>query len=187
MRLFLLFGLFAVLLGDVMFGLGLSLAPGLSLKNAMLYILFSALVLEFLLSERNPLREIWPLHLVWAMLVFYAFFTWLSIVLLGLHRGYDTVGSFITLKSQLADLFLFLLVYLYGPKDSESPIKLLRTLVALLVVINLVTIIDFLNIPDLGIIGERHDGRLTGPVQEVNQFGSISAALQVSSEKAPGK
>ena len=173
MRQFLLISLFAILLGDIMFGLGLSLAPGLSLKNAMLYILFSALVLEFLVSDRDPLRETWPLHGAWALLVFYALFTWLTIVLLGLHRGYDAVGSFIPLKSQLADLFLFLLVYLYGPKDTQSSIKVLRVLVALLVLINVVTIIDFLNIPDLGIISERHDGRVTGPVQQVNQYGLI--------------
>ena len=156
-----------------MFGLGLSLAPGLSLKNAMLYILFSALVLEFLLGDRDSLREIWPLHAGWALLVFYAFFTWLTIVLLGLHRGYDAVGSFIPLKSQLADLFLFLLVYLYGPKDTQSSIKVLRVLVALMVFVNVVTIIDFLNIPDLGIISEGRYGRLAGPVGEVNQYGLI--------------
>jgi len=173
MRQFLLISLFAILLGDIMFELGLSLAPGLSLKNAMLYILFSALVLEFLVGDRDPLRETWPLHGAWALLVFYAFFTWLTIVLLGLHRGYDAVGSVIPLKSQLADLFLFLLVYLYGPNDTQSSIKVLRVLVALLVLINVVTIIDFLNIPDLGIISERHDGRVTGPVQQVNQYGLI--------------
>ena len=173
MRQFLLISLFAILLGDIMFGLGLSLAPGLSLKNAMLYILFSALILEFLVGDRDSLREIWPLHGAWALLVFYAFFSWLTIVLLGLHRGYDVLESFISLKSQLADLFLFLLVYLYGPKDTQSPIKVLRVLVALLVLINVVTIIDFLNIPDLGIISERHDGRVTGPVQQVNQYGLI--------------
>jgi O-antigen ligase len=173
MRSFLLVSLFVILLSDIMFGLGLSLAPGLSLKNAMLYILFSALVLEFLLSNRDSLRETWPLHGGWALLVFYAFFTWLTIVLLGLHRGYEAVGSFIILKSQLADLFLFLLVYLYGPKDTQSTIKILRVLIALLVFINVVTIIDYLNIPDLGIIGERHDGRVTGPVQGVNAYGLV--------------
>ena len=173
MRQFLLICLFAILLGDIMFGPGLSLAPGLSLKNAMLYILFSALVLEFLLTDRDALRDIWPVHGAWVLLIFYAFFTWLTIVLLGLHRNYETVGSFILLKSQLADLFLFLLVYLYGPKDTQSSIKVLRALVAILVLINIVTLIDFLNIPDLGIIRERHDGRITGPVQEVNQYGSI--------------
>jgi len=173
MRQFLLVSLFGILLGDIMLGLGLSLAPGLSLKNAMLYIIFTALVLEFLLGNRDPLRETWPLHGAWGLLVFYATFTWLAIVLLGIHREYDNVGSFIALKSQFADLFLFLLVYLYGPKDAQKSTTVLKSLVVLLVLVNLITIIDFLNIPDLGIINERHDGRITGPVHEVNQYGAI--------------
>ena len=173
MRSFLLISLFAILLTDIMFGPGLSLAPGLSLKNAMLYILFTALVLEFLITNRDSLRETWPLHGAWAMLAFYATFTWLTIILLGLHRGYEAVGSFITLKSQLADLFLFLLVYLYAPKDAEKSVVVLKWLIMLLIVFNFITMIDYLNIPDLGIILDRADGRVTGPVKEVNQYGSI--------------
>jgi O-antigen ligase len=177
MRQFLLISLFSILLADVMLGLGLSLGPGLSLKNAMLYVLFMALVLEFLLTDRDPLRETWPLHGAWALLIFYATFTWLAIVLLGLHREYETVPSFIALKGQLADLFLFLLVYLYGPRDALKSLKVLRWLIALLVFVNLITLIDFFNIPDLGVINERRDGRITGPVQEVNQYGAILIVL----------
>ena len=69
MRQFLLVSLFGLLLVDMMFGLHLSLAPGLSLKNAMLYVLFMALVLEFLLGNRDSIREIWPLHGAWILLV----------------------------------------------------------------------------------------------------------------------
>ena len=98
MRQFLLVSLFSILLADIMLGLGLSLGPGLSLKNAMLYVLFTALVLEFVLGSRDPLRETWPLHLAWVALALYATFTWLTIILLGLHRGYDDVASFIGLK-----------------------------------------------------------------------------------------
>lgn len=173
MRQILLISLFSILLADVMLGLGLSIIPGLSLKNAMLYLLFSALILEFVLTDRDPLRETWPLHGAWALLVMYATFTWLAIVLLGLHRGYHGLTSFITLKSQLADLLLFLLVYLYGPRDALKSVKVLQWLIILLVLVNAVTIIDFLNIPDLGIITDRSDGRLTGPVREVNQYGAV--------------
>jgi O-antigen ligase len=173
MRQFLLIALFTVLLTDIMLGAGLSLAPGLSFKNAMLYVLFTALVLEFLVSNRDGLRETWPLHGAWAMLVFYATFTWLTIILLGLHRGYDVVGSFILLKGQLVDLFLFLLVFLYAPRDAEKSVVVLKWLIMLLVVFNFVTMIDFLNVPNLGLIPERADGRVTGPVREVNQYGSI--------------
>ena len=173
MRQFLLVFLFAILLGDIMLNLNLSFMPGLSLKNAMLYVLFTMLVLEFLLSDRDMLRETWPVHGAWGILIFYATFTWLAVVLLGLHREYDTAQSFIALKSQFADLFLFLLVYLYGPRDAEQSKRILKWIVGLLVLVNVITLIDFLNIPDLGIISERRDGRLTGPVQEVNQYGAI--------------
>ena len=125
MRQFLLVGLFGILLADIMLGLGLSLAPGLSLKNAMLYVIFMALVLEFLLGNRDPLRETWPLHTAWAALAFYATFTWLAIMLLGLHRGYDVISGFIALKGQLIDLFLFLLVYLPIPVLCLKPLELM--------------------------------------------------------------
>ena len=38
---------------------------------------------------------------------------------------------------------------------------------------NVVTLLDVFNIPDLGIITDRRDGRLAGPVNEVNQYGAI--------------
>jgi len=175
MRQFLLITLFTALLTDIMLGsaFSLSLAPGLSLKNAMLYVLFTALVLEYVLTGRDPLRETWPLHLAWAGLAFYATFTWLTIILLGIHREYDEVAGFIALKSQLVDLFLFLLIYLYAPKDISKSTVVLRWLIGLLILFNVVTFIDVFNIPDLGLIKDRHDGRLTGPVQEVNQYGAI--------------
>ena len=100
-----------------------------------------------------------------------------SIVLLGLHRGYDGLASFIALKGQLVDLFLFLLVYLYGPRDASKSVKVLKWLIALLVVVNLITLIDVFNVPDLGIIVERADGRITGPVREVNQYGAVLVFL----------
>ena len=188
MRQFLLVSLFSILLADIMLGLGLSLGPGLSLKNAMLYVIFTALVLEFVLGNRDLLREIWPLHLSWAVLVTYATFTWLAIILLGLHRGYNPVSNFIALKGQLLDLFLFFLVYLYGPKDALKSLNLIRWLITVLVLVNVITFIDVFNIPDLGIISDRADGRVTGPVNEVNQYGAIlvfiipiSAGLAISS------
>jgi len=64
-------------------------------------------------------------------------------------------------------------VYLYAPRDATKSVRVLTWLIGLLVFLNVVTLIDVLNTPDLGIIPERHDGRLTGPVREVNQYGAI--------------
>lgn len=173
MRQFLLVSLFAILLSDIMLGLGLTLGPGLSLKNAMLYVLFVALVLEFATGSRDSFRETWAVHLAWLLLATYATFTWLAIVLIGIHRGYDAFEGFIALKSQLIDLFLFLLVYMYGPKDTSAALNLLRWLIGIIVIVNVLTLMDVLNIPDLGIILDREDGRLAGPVNEVNQYGAV--------------
>lgn len=173
MRQFLLVGLFAILLSDIMLGLGLTLGPGLSLKNAVLYVLFLALVFEFTTGRREPLREVWALNLAWVLLIALATFTWLGIVLLGIHRGYDGFGSFVALKSQLVDLFLFMIVYMYGPKDIDSTGRLLKWLISILVIVNVITMIDVFNVPDLGIIAEAKYGRLAGPVNEVNQYGAI--------------
>jgi len=156
-----------------MLGLGLTLGPGLSLKNAMLYLVFIALMLEFTIGSSDPLRETWGLSLAWLLLVSYAVFTWLVIILLGVHRGYDGFSGFIALKAQLVDLFLFLLVYMYAPRDRSATLNLLRWLLTVLVIVNIVTLLDVFNIPDLGIITDREDGRLTGPVNEVNQYGAI--------------
>ena len=173
MRQFLLVGLFAILLSDIMLHLGLTLGPGLSLKNAVLYLLFMVLVFEFATGRRDPLLELLPLNTAWFVLVVLATFTWLVLVLLGIHRSYDTVGSFIALKSQLVDLFLFMLVYMYGPKNFASTLSMLKWLITILIVVNIVTMIDVFNIPDLGIIEDRTDGRLSGPVNEVNQYGAV--------------
>ena len=173
MRQLLLITLFAILLSDIMLGLGLTLAPGLSLKNAMLYVVFLVLILEFTIGNSDPLRETWGLSSAWLLLVSYAAFTWLVIILLGVHRGYGAFGGFIALKAQLIDLFLFLLVYMYAPKDSSKALNLLRWLITILVAVNIVTLLDVFNLPDLGIITDREDGRLTGPVNEVNQYGAI--------------
>lgn len=173
MRKLVLVGLFAVLMSDIMLGLGLALAPGLSLKNAVLYVLFIALVLEFTTGRRDPLHETWPIHVRWLLLITYATFTWLVIVLLGVHRGYNGLAGFIALKGQLVDLFMFLLVYLYGPKDNSTTLGLIRGLITVLIIVNIVTLIDVFNVPDLGIIIDRRDGRLAGPLNEVNQYGAV--------------
>ena len=174
MRQFLLIALFGVLLADIMLHLGLGLpVRGLSLKNALLYVLFVMLVLEFSVGRRDLLRETWPVQGAWILLAIYATFTWLVVVLLGVHRGYDTLDSFIALKSRLFDLILFFMVYIYGSKDLQSTRNLLRWLISIFVIVNVITLVDVFNIPNLNIIADRVDGRLTGPVNEVNQYGAI--------------
>ena len=177
MRQFLIVSLFAILLLDLMLGIGFGLAPGLSLKNALLYILFIALVLDITVGGRNLMPEAWPVIGVWTGLIGYALFTWLGVSLLGIHRGYDMVFSFIVLKNQLIDLFLFFLLFLYGPRTPAQALALAKWLVGAIAVANLVTFLDVFNIPDLGIMVDRPDSRVAGPIGGVNQYGAVLAFI----------
>ena len=117
MRQFLIVSLFVILLVDLMLGFGLGLAPGLSLKNVFLYILFIALVIDVTVGGRDLLPEAWPVIGVWVAVVGYSIFSWVVLSTLGIHRGYSMVGGFISLKTQLIDLFLFFLLFMYGPRN----------------------------------------------------------------------
>ena len=88
---------------------------------------------------------------------------------------YDPLATFITLKNQRIDNLLIFLLFFLGPKSSDETMSLLRAFVWMMVVGNLLTVVDGFNILDLGIIEEREDGRLGGPMGEVNQYGALLA------------
>ena len=192
MRQFLIVSLFIVLLADLMLGFGLGFAPGLSLKNLFLYILFIALVVDVTIGGRDLLPEAWRVLGVWMALIGYAMFTWAAISLLGLLRGYSMVGGFISLKSQLVDFFLFFLLFMYAPRSLSQTIVLAKWLVIIFVFVNLITLLDVFNVPDIGIMADRRDSRVSGPIGSVNQYGAVLAfivplttGLAIGSEKWP--
>jgi O-antigen ligase len=52
---------------------------------------------------------------------------------------------------------------------------MIRVILWMLVLGNVLTVVDGFNIPDLGIIQQRDDGRLGGPMGESNQYGALLA------------
>jgi len=131
MRQFLIISLFIILLADLMLGLGLGLAPGLSLKNAFLYVLFIILVLDVTIGDRDLLPETWAITGLWIGLILYSTFSWTAVIFLGLHRGYDGLDGFISLKNQLIDYFIFFLLFLYGPRTKEQAVTLAKWLIVI--------------------------------------------------------
>ena len=75
------------------------------------------------------------------------------------------------------DLFLFFLLFLYGPRTPAQALALAKWLVGVIAVANLVTFLDVFNIPDLGIMVDRPDSRVAGPIGGVNQYGAVLALL----------
>jgi O-antigen ligase len=170
----LLFLLFFVLLAADTLGWNLSLAPGLSVKNAMLYLILGSIALETAL-KRNRSLELLSVTVPYMACLFYAFLTWLAIVLLIEYPGYSAKQGFIYLKAGLADNLIVFLVFFYGVLTSSDAKRLLKMMIWTVIATNVVAVIDGLNMPNLDLIHEREDGRIGGPIGESNQYAAYLA------------
>jgi O-antigen ligase len=189
-RRLVLLSLFVVLLADEMFGWGLGLAPGVSIKNAFLYLLLLTLALEFAAGRtRHPL-ETYRVNLPFLLLIGWASYSWLAHTLLETGVPYRMMDAFIVLKGGLIDYYLFFLAFFLGVRTREDVLWLMRWLMLALIAANVVTLMDVYNLPDLGIIDQRHGGRVSGPLGEPNQYGAfvtmflpISVAMMVGASR----
>lgn len=170
----LLFSLFFVLFASRTLGFDLSLAPGLSVKNAFLYLIFAALAIEAALTRRKKL-ELLPVFVPFGLYVYYAVMSWVVVLLLIEYQGYSPRTTLISLKSGPVEHLLVLLIFFYGTATREHGTWVLRNMVWLIIVGNVVTVIDAINIPDLGLIDEREDGRVGGTIGNSNEFGAFLA------------
>ena len=93
----LLFLLFFILLAAPTLGLDLSLAPGLSVKNAFLYLVFLGTAIDTAI-RRNRSFEAGSVVIPYALCFAYAIYTWLVIVLVIDYPGYSRLSSLVILK-----------------------------------------------------------------------------------------
>ena len=170
----LLFLLFFVMLAADTLQLNLSLAPGISVKNAFIYLIFVIIATEVAL-KRNRRIELIPVIAPYTLCVIYAIFTWFVLTTVVRYPGYEVVTGLISLKSNLADNLIVLLIFFYGVLKTEDTISLLKMMLWTILIANVITVIDGINIPDLGIIHERENGRIGGPIGEANQYAAILA------------
>lgn len=173
MRRLILVSLFLVLMVAETFSLDMSLAPGLSVKNAYLYVILLILVLEWLVRGREQAIAVGTIHAAFLTLIGYATLTWYVISFIVQYSGYDVVLGFISLKTQLVDHYIFFLVFFYGVTKAQDALWVSRWVLAIVAVSSLVTVMDGLNTPDLGLIHQRADGRVSGPLGESNQYGAF--------------
>ncbi|WP_193222187.1 O-antigen ligase family protein [Alkalilimnicola sp. S0819] len=170
----LLLGLFVLLLLERMLDLELGLAKGLSLKNLYIYAILGLLALGALMRGRIVLSA--PPHgvnLAYLLLLGYAALSWYFAGQLNpWNLPYDRVEGFITLK-RLLDQYMLFLVFLLTLRSREDALWVARGMLACIALSNLITLVDVYNILDLGIIHEREDGRVSGPMGESNQFGAF--------------
>ena len=157
------------------FGWELSLAPGLSVKNAFLYLLILIYMIETAVLH-NRRFELPSVLVPFGLLVGYCILSWFTVAFVVQLANYPTLEMGISLKSNRFDHLMLFLVFFYGLSSTKDVLSLLRTFLWILVLGNVITMIDGFNIPDLGIIQQREDGRLGGPMGESNQYGALLAA-----------
>ncbi len=172
---FLLSALILMLVFCNIFSLELSLAPGLSAKNAVLYIAASFIAFRLVVS-RNFHLEMGQFVAVFISLVAYAVATWLVAGLFIEYKGYSLLNSGILLKSDLVDPLIFFLTFLFGTRNSKDAIKVLKVILIGGVLMHIATLGDAFHIYSLGDYEEPEtNGRMAGPLGEANTYGDFIA------------
>lgn len=161
------------------FSLDLSLAPGLSVKNAVLYLVIMALFFRTVLAGTVKL-EAPSVHAMFTLWIGYAILTCLVAGLVIQYPGYHLVSAAISLKDFLLDPALFCLAAIWGLQDERDVTILLKAIVGAIAIANVFTLLDVAGIVHLNIyIGDSgvQEGRVFGVFGHANDTGTLIAGM----------
>lgn len=173
--------LIVILVASQTFSIDASLAPGLSVKNAFLYVIAASLILRIVVSGRFK-TSLAGLQLSFAFLVAYTIVSWLIALFVIQYPGYEVVNSIIQLKVDFIDHAIFLIVFFYGVQSVKDSLAVTDVLVACAVVANAITTLDASGALGLNIIPVRTEniyeiGRVQGAFGEANQHAAMVVML----------
>ena len=175
MRYLLALLIFFLTTADV-FGWTASLAPGLSIKNAILYLIILALVARFVV--RGGLRlELPQVHLWLTVLIVYATLSWLTTSLLVHYNSYTLVSSGIDLKAYLLDNALVFVLYLHGTRTLTDARFLLKCVLLAVAAANAISIGNVADLYHIGVATVGIEGNLAGRVYGAFGHANETAAL----------
>ncbi len=157
----------------------ISLAPGLSIKNAMLYLIASGLVLRKVMGETTPvrLRQIQTYFAVW---IGYAIATSFVAGLIIHYSTYHLTEAVIELKAQLIDPAIFCLAVFYGLRSEEDVNFFLKGLIGAICLANVLTLGSVAGLVPLAVrVGDAgaEYGRVFGFFGHANETGELIACL----------
>jgi hypothetical protein len=121
--------------------LELSIMPGLSAKNLLIYMV-AVLVATRMVISRQSIMAAGHMQGAFLVLIVYATITWLVAGLVIEYPRYDLMTSAIKLKSGLIDHFIFFLVFLFGVRNGDEAIKVIKGLLLGTLFANVLTILD---------------------------------------------
>jgi O-antigen ligase len=168
---YLLILLYVLALLEATFELGIAVAPGVSGKNLLLYMLVFAILARAVLSNTELYIPLANIHVAFLALVTFATVSWT------MHSLFDPIypsfEAFKALKSELVDNFLFFGVFFFGPRNYEEAKRIFLIALHLIAILSVLTIVDMSAAIELGIMDQDPDGRVRGPIGESNQYGAF--------------
>ncbi len=174
--LLILIGVLAV--GDI-FSLDLSLAPGLSVKNAALYMVLMALFFRTVLSGAMKI-DLRSIHGMFALWIGYAILTILVAGLVIRYPGYHMVSAAISLKGLVIDPALFCLAGIWALRDERDVALIIKGIVGAVAIANFFTLLDVAGLVHLNLyIGDSgvEEGRVFGVFGHANDTGTFIACM----------
>lgn len=157
----------------------LSLAPGLSVKNAGLYLIAMALLFRSVLSGQRVVYLPGVQVLMFA-LIGYGTLSLLAAAFVVEYPRYELYDSVIALKSKLVDPVFFMLSVFYGLRDFRDSKWLLRVLLGALAIVNVFTLTDLVGLTNIGVkMGTQggEAGRVFGGFGHANDTAALIVCL----------
>jgi O-antigen ligase len=178
MRLLFMLVIGALAIADT-FSLDMSMGPGLSVKNALIYPIALGLLFRMALTGRFRLR-LPVLNAAFVVWVAYAILTWIAIVTVIHYPGYEIRETGISLKALLMDSAIFFFTFFYGVESERDFLVLTKTLAFAVGMANILTLADVAGIIHLGItVGSSgvEEGRVFGVFGHANDTGALIVCL----------
>jgi O-antigen ligase len=158
-----------------------SLAPGLSVKNALIYLAAASIIVRMVLAG-NFRPQLVGLQGCFLFLLAYATISWLIALLAIRYPGYEFLASVIHLKNGLYDHAIFFIVFFYAAQTLDDALAVTDVLLFGVIAANIVTVLDASGVLGWNIIPVRTEnleeiGRVQGAFGESNQHAAIAVLL----------
>ena len=171
--------LISVLAASDISGNDMSLGPGLSPKNAVLYVI--ALAMFFRMALSGDRRERLPmLQAAFGVWIVYATLSYVTCCLIVHWTSYNVKESGMLLKSQLYDMALFCFTVFYGVRDEADFKVLVKVLVAAIGLSSILTLTDVIGLTHFGVrVGQEgaEADRVFGMFGHANETGALLVAM----------
>jgi len=164
--------------GDVL-GLEMSVAPGLSVKNGILYLIAFTLIFRRALSGGEPVPFV-AIHVAFFLLLGYATLSWLIAGLVIKYPGYHLIEGAMSLKARLIDPALMLFAALYALKDLKEVWLALKVILGAVAIANIATFLDAAGVVHFGMrVGDSgaEEGRVFGAFGHANDTGALIVCM----------